>query len=300
MLMVSAAILGGTVALGSQVKTTSDVVDTAVANGSLKRLVAALESAQLTGTLKGAGPFTVFAPNDDAFAKMAPGALDKLLANKAGLAQLLTYHAVPASVMAADLRQNKWVQTVQGQSLNITVDGGGSVRVDGARVLTTDILCSNGIIHVIDAVLVPRKDIIDTAVEAGSLKTMVTAIKTAGLVEMLKGQGPFTLFAPNDAAFAKLPPGTFDAMLKDVPKLTAMINNHVAPGRTLSSDCSTTEASKTIELKTAFGQLLTITVTKDGSLTVNGAKVVTKDVIASNGVIHVIDTVLVPKDAPKG
>jgi uncharacterized surface protein with fasciclin (FAS1) repeats len=117
---------------------------------------------------------------------------------------------------------------------------------------------------------------------------------------MLKGQGPFTVFAPNDAAFAKLPPGTFDAMLKDVPNLTAMINNHVAPGRTLYSDWSTTEVSKTIEVKTASGQLLTITVTKDGSLTVNGAKVVTKDIIASNGVIHVIDTVLVPKDTPKG
>jgi uncharacterized surface protein with fasciclin (FAS1) repeats len=294
-------MLGGAIAFATQLKATKDknLVDTAVANSSLNRFVAAIEAAQLTGTLKDVGPFTVFAPNDEAFAKLAPGTLDKLLADKAALAQILNYHVVPTRVILAEAHQNKWVQTVQGQNLNITVDG-KAVRVDGARVLTSDIPCSNGVMHVIDTVLMPRKDIIDTAVEAGSLKTMITAIKAAGLVDTLKGQGPFTLFAPNDEAFAKLPQGTFDAMLKDVPNLTVMVNNHVAPGRTLYSDWSTTEASKTIEVKTASGHLLVITVTKDGALTVNGAKVVTKDIIASNGVIHVIETVLVPKETPKG
>jgi transforming growth factor-beta-induced protein len=299
MLTLSAVALGAAVASGAQVKGATDIVETAVANGSLQKLVAAIEAAGLTGTLKGAGPFTVFAPNDDAFARLPLGTLDKLLADKATLTQVLTYHVVPSKMMAADARKTEWVQTVQGQKLNVLADG-GTIRINGAKVLTADIACSNGVIHVIDTVIMPPKDIIDTAVDAGSLKTLVTAVKAAGMVEMLKGAGPFTVFAPNDAAFAKLPSGTFDTLLKEVPNLTAILKCHVVPGRTLSSDLTTTEASRTIEVKTVSGQPLAITVTKDGAITVNGAKVITKDIFASNGIIHVIDTVVMPKETPKG
>lgn len=131
------------------------------------------------------------------------------------------------------------------------------------------------------------KDIVDTAVGAGNFKTLVAAIQAAGLVDTLKGPGPFTVFAPNDAAFAKLPAGTVEALLKDKQKLAAILTYHVVSGKVMAKDV------KAGDVKTVQGQMLAIKT--DGGVTVNGAKVVAVDVAASNGVIHVIDTVLLPK-----
>lgn len=132
------------------------------------------------------------------------------------------------------------------------------------------------------------KDIVDTAVAAGSFKTLVTAVQTAGLVDTLKSPGPFTVFAPTDEAFAKLPPGTVEALLKDKAALTKVLTYHVVPGKVLAKDVPTAD------VKTVQGQ--TVALKKDASgVTVNGAKVVAADVVASNGVIHVIDTVILPK-----
>jgi uncharacterized surface protein with fasciclin (FAS1) repeats len=131
-----------------------DIVDTAVAAGSFKTLAAALQAAGLVDTLKGAGPFTVFAPTDEAFAKIPKADLEALLADKAKLTKVLTYHVVPGKVMAADVVKLKEAKTVQGQSLRIDTSSG--VKVDGANVVKTDILASNGVIHVIDAVILPR------------------------------------------------------------------------------------------------------------------------------------------------
>ena len=132
-----------------------DVVDTAVAAGSFKTLAAALEAAGLVDTLKGAGPFTVFAPTDEAFAKIPKADLDALLQDKARLTAVLTYHVVPGKVMAADVVSLKTAKTVQGGSLRI--DASKGVRVDDARVVKTDVAASNGVIHVIDTVLVPKR-----------------------------------------------------------------------------------------------------------------------------------------------
>jgi uncharacterized surface protein with fasciclin (FAS1) repeats len=137
-------------ASGAQAK---DIVDTAVAAGNFKTLAAALNQAGLVQTLKGDGPFTVFAPTDAAFAKVPKADLDALLADKAKLAQVLTYHVVPGKVMAKDVRAGK-VKTVQGSEL--TVDTGGGVMVDGAKVVKTDIVADNGVIHVIDSVVLPK------------------------------------------------------------------------------------------------------------------------------------------------
>jgi uncharacterized surface protein with fasciclin (FAS1) repeats len=134
-----------------------------------------------------------------------------------------------------------------------------------------------------------QRDIVDTAVAAGSFKTLVKAVQEAGLVETLKGPGPFTVFAPTDEAFAKLPAGTVDALLKDKQKLTAILTYHVVPGRVLAADLKNKKSAKTVN-----GQEIRIAV-RDGMVMVDNARVIRSDIPASNGVIHVIDTVILPK-----
>jgi uncharacterized surface protein with fasciclin (FAS1) repeats len=134
----------------------------------------------------------------------------------------------------------------------------------------------------------PTTDIVDTAVAAGSFKTLVAALQAAGLVDTLKGKGPFTVFAPTDAAFAKLPPGTVEALLKDKAKLTKILTYHVVAGEVRSKDV------KSGMVKTVEGSSIEIKVNSSGVM-VNNAKVEGVDVMATNGVIHIIDTVLIPK-----
>lgn len=131
-------------------------------------------------------------------------------------------------------------------------------------------------------------DIVDTAVAAGSFNTLVTAVKAAGLVKTLKGKGPYTVFAPNDAAFAKLPPGTVESLLKNKAKLATILKYHVVPGRVKAADV----AGKSLQVKTAAG--LPVNVDGTFGVRVNDAHVIQPDIEASNGVIHVVDTVLLP------
>jgi len=134
---------------------------------------------------------------------------------------------------------------------------------------------------------VHAKDIVDTAVAAGNFKTLATALTAAGLVDTLKGKGPFTVFAPTDAAFAKIPKADLDALLKDKAKLTAVLTYHVVPGKVMAADV------KAGKVKTVQGSELTISTT--GGVMVDKAKVTTTDIVANNGVIHVIDSVIMPK-----
>ena len=145
-------------AAGNASAAKTDIVDTAVAAGSFNTLAAALKAAGLVDTLKGAGPFTVFAPTDDAFAKLPKGTVESLLqpANKQKLIAVLTYHVVPGKVTAADVVKLDSAKTVQGQSVDIQVDG-GKVKVDGATVVKADVMASNGVIHVIDTVILPSE-----------------------------------------------------------------------------------------------------------------------------------------------
>jgi uncharacterized surface protein with fasciclin (FAS1) repeats len=156
--LVSVVLLG-IVALGLTLPVQAgsnkgDIVDTAVAAGSFKTLVSAVQAAGLVETLKSDGPFTVFAPTDEAFAKLPPGTLDALLKDKAKLQAVLTYHVVSGRVMAADVTKLSSARTVQGQSLSIDTSKG--VKVGTANVVKTDVVASNGVIHVIDSVLIPR------------------------------------------------------------------------------------------------------------------------------------------------
>ena len=268
----------------------TDIVDTAVAAGQFNTLVAAVKAAGLVETLKGPGPFTVFAPSDAAFAKLPAGTIEGLLRDKAALTAVLTYHVVPGRLTAAQVLGSQWLETVEGQSIRIQ-SSGDEVTIDGARIAATDIKTSNGIIHVIDTVIMPRKDIVDTAVSAGSFNTLLAAAKAAGLVDTLKSKGPFTVFAPTDAAFARLPAGTVEALLKDKAKLAAILTYHVVPGRVLSTDLPFGEASA----RTVQGSNVKIKRAESGKVTVDGATVTSADVIAGNGVIHVIDSVILPR-----
>jgi len=265
----------------------TDVVDTAVAAGSFKTLVAAVKAAGLADTLKGKGPFTVFAPTDEAFAKLPAGTVEALLKDTPRLKAILLYHVVPGRVMAADVLKLKEAKTALGQTISIDTTSG--VKVDGAMVVKTDILCSNGVIHVIDSVILPKDDIVDTARKAGSFNTLLAALDAAGLTDTLRGAGPFTVFAPTDEAFAKLPAGTVEALLKDIPRLKSILLYHVVSGKVTSA-----EVAKLTEADTALGQKVKICV-KDG-VHINEARVLKADVLTGNGVIHVIDGVLLPHE----
>jgi uncharacterized surface protein with fasciclin (FAS1) repeats len=151
---LSRFIAGTALVAATSIASAADIVETAVSAGQFKTLVTALQEASLVDTLKGKGPFTVFAPTDEAFAKLPPGALDALLKDKQKLAAVLTYHVVPGSVMAAQVKPGQ-VKTVQGQSLTVTA-GSGNVMVDNAKVVKADIRASNGVIHVIDSVVLPK------------------------------------------------------------------------------------------------------------------------------------------------
>jgi uncharacterized surface protein with fasciclin (FAS1) repeats len=159
--LLSASLITGMVVLGvtqtASAQGEKDIVESAVAAGSFKTLVSAVQAAGLADTLKGAGPFTVFAPTDEAFAKLPAGTVENLLKpeNKAKLQAILTYHVVPGRVMAADVVKIDTAKTVNGQSLAVNTRN-GSVMVDNAKVVKTDILTSNGVIHVIDAVILPK------------------------------------------------------------------------------------------------------------------------------------------------
>ena len=269
-----------------------DIVDTAVAAGQFRTLAAALGAAGLVDTLKGEGPFTVFAPTDEAFARLPEGTVENLLKpeNRDALAGILTYHVVAGDVRAEQVVGLSGAATVNGQRVDISVSDAG-VMVDGASVVKTDIVCSNGVIHVIDNVILPSSnDLVATAASAGAFETLLAAAKAAGLAETLAGGGPFTVFAPTDEAFAKLPEGTVASLLRpeNRDKLAAILKLHVVSGRVYSPD-----ALAAGEARALSGDALQIQV-RERDAYVNGAKIVDVDLDASNGVIHVIDTVILP------
>ena len=269
-----------------------DIVDTAVGAGKFKTLAAALKAADLVGALKGAGPFTVFAPTDEAFAKLPAGTVEELVKpeNKAKLTAILTHHVVKGKVLAADVVKIKGAVALDGQRIDVAVKD-KAVSVDGANVSATDIVCSNGVIHIVDTVLIPATDKIPAVADkAGTFKTLLAAVKAAGLVETLSGEGPFTVFAPTDEAFAKLPKATLEDLLKpeNKAKLAGILTYHVVAGRVYSEAAVAAKSAKTVQ-----GASVNITANDKGAF-VNDAKIIATDIDASNGVIHVIDSVILP------
>jgi len=292
-LAVAAAAVGGTGPATAGTRASKvDIVQTAVAAGQFTTLASLLQKAGLVDTLATGGPFTVFAPTDAAFAKVPKATLDALAADPAKLKAVLLYHVVPGRVTAADVVKLTSAKTAEGRSLGIKVVN-GSVFVDGAQVTTPDVEATNGVIHVIDSVLIPKeatapKTIVQTAVAAGSFKTLASLLKKAGLVGTLQGKGPFTVFAPTDAAFAKLPKATLAALAKNKAKLRSVLLYHVVKGNVSAAKVVTLRSAKTLN-----GKAVSIRV-NGGNVLVGGARVTTADVKASNGVIHVVNKVLIP------
>lgn len=267
-----------------------NILETAREEGSFKTLLAAVEAAGLSNALSGDGPFTVFAPTDAAFAKLPEGTVESLLLpeNAWKLNAILTYHVVPGRVMALEVVTLDSAPTLFGQNIPVQVNG-GSVKAGGANVTATDINTSNGVIHVIDSVMLPA-DIVGVASSAGGFATLLAAAGAAGLADTLASGGPFTVFAPTDEAFAKLPAGTLDSLLKpeNRDQLVSILKYHVVPGRVLAADVTGLTSATTIG-----GQSLPIQVS-GGSVHVGGAGVTATDIMALNGVIHVIDSVMLP------
>lgn len=307
-------------AADEQMAEAMDIVDTAVAAGNFTTLVAAVEAAGLVDTLKGEGPFTVFAPTDEAFAALPEGTVEGLLADPEGaLTDILLYHVISGNVMAADVvgMDGQEVTTMGGGTFTVMLDGDNVMLHDGAgnsvNVIATDIAASNGVIHVIDAVLLPAAgnaeaaameeeataepeeeampammDIVDTAVGAGNFTTLVAAVDAAGLVDTLKGEGPFTVFAPTDEAFAALPEGTVEGLLEDPEgALTDILLYHVVSGNVMAADVVGLDGQA---VSTVGGGSFTVMLDGDNVMLQDGAgnmvNVVVTDIEASNGVIQ--------------
>ena len=305
-------------ALGLGQAGAKDIVDVVSKSRHFDTLTAAVKAAGLVDTLKSSGPFTVFAPTDEAFSMLPKGTLKNLLKpeNKEMLKGILTYHVVPGRVTSCEVKSGE-VSTASGKHLRLTKRW-GRVYAGMSQVIHPDVNVDNGIIHVVNRVIIPREhyaalskssasastciitnsestcdsvgDIVDVAAGNKSFSTLVAAVKAAGLVDVLKGNGPFTVFAPTDEAFAKLPAGTLESLLKPENKkqLANILTYHVVSGKVMSKDV------KSGAVKMVNGQTAKLKANKKG-VKINNAKVVKVDILTSNGVIHVIDTVILPK-----
>ncbi|SFF25936.1 Uncaracterized surface protein containing fasciclin (FAS1) repeats [Sulfitobacter brevis] len=328
---------------GAEMSMEMNIVENAVNSADHTTLVAAVQAAGLVETLSGEGPFTVFAPTNAAFEKLPAGTVETLLKpeNKDMLTKILTCHVVSANAMSdaimgmiADDNGNHPVPTVGGCTLSAKMDGDNITLTDEqgsiATVTIADVRQSNGVIHVIDTVMLPAaeeamandsmmsedgnpmvggaemfadKNIIENAVNSPIHTTLVAAVKQAGLVETLSGEGPFTVFAPTDDAFAALPDGTVDTVMMDDNKeqLTKILTAHVIPGRLTVAELTSGLSGKQFNnFQTVSGDALSVQVTPAGNAYVfdengNAWEVTTADVMQSNGVIHVIEGVLLPR-----
>ena len=274
-----------------------DVVDVAVGIGSFSTLIKIVTDLGLVPTLKGVDAVTIFAPSDEAFAKLPAGTLESLTPEQAKA--IVSRHVVAgASVYASDVATG-CVETFGGENVRLvkTAKGGVEVFYNGqtVNVVTADVEGSNGVIHVIDNVILglPEPDVVDVAVGACSFNTLVKIVGDLGLVPTLKGVDAVTIFAPSDEAFAKLPKGTLESLTTEQAK--AIVSRHVVAGATvMAADVATGD------VETFGGEEVGLVKTANGGVQVvyNGqtVNVVTADVKGSNGVIHVIDEVILGKD----
>jgi uncharacterized surface protein with fasciclin (FAS1) repeats len=270
------------------------VVDIIVNSTEHDTLEAAVVAAELADDLSGPGPFTVFAPTDAAFAVLPSGTIETLLTDPTGtLAQILLYHVVSGAALSTTLSDGQTITTLLGEDITVTI-GMNGVMINNATVVVADITATNGVVHVIDAVLLPPAPqpttVVDVIVNSDVHNTLEAAVVAAGLVETLNGTGPFTVFAPTDAAFAALPAGTVETLLADpTGTLTQILLYHVVGAQALSTDLTNGQTVATLQ-----GQTVTVTINADGVF-INNAQVTVADIVTDNGVIHVIDAVLLPQ-----
>ena len=307
----AAAPVGATTTVSATTTTTvaptQNVVDAAITAG-LTTFGRALVSAGLTDTLKGPGPFTILAPSDAAFAKLPAGTLDALLKDRTALARALRYHVLLGRVPSASLTPGD-VKTVESSAVRIGV-ASGRITVNDATVTRADVGATNGLIHVIDTVLLPpgfsvggvavtvppapQADLVQVLGRDGRFGLLLQALDAAGLTGTLQGAGPYTVFAPTDAAFRGLPPDLLTRLLADKATLARLLTYHVLAGKVPAASLVPGDRA------TVEGDTVKVGATPPGvtpaGLTVDDAGILTADVATGNGVIHAIDKVLVPAD----
>ncbi|MCX6045649.1 MAG: fasciclin domain-containing protein [Chloroflexi bacterium] len=270
-----------------------DVADTLAAAGDFATLVTALQVANLSESLKGSDPVTIFAPTDQAFAALAPGLLD----NQDRLAEVLRYHIAATRVTSDSLTSGATVKTLLGNELKVSQEG-KIIKVNDATIIATPIQATNGVIYVLDKVLLPpakasaansKATISEVLLTDERFSTLVDALKATGVYTELQGAGPFTLFAPEQDAFSNLPSPLVGSLFRGPEVWTRVLNYHVISGKKLlAADFTDQQVEQTLEGST-------LVFSKQGATTLVGeAKIIQTDIQASNGVIHVIDKVLVP------
>ena len=274
---------------------TGTVVDIVVNSEVHNLLEAAVLEADLAETLSGEGPFTVFAPTDDAFIALAEAltlAPEDLLALPE-LADILLYHVVGATALSTDLSNGQMVTTLNGADVTVTINEAG-IFINDAQVIVADLVATNGVVHVIDAVLtppVPTNTVVDIIVNSDVHTILEAAVLEADLAGALSGEGPFTVFAPTDEAFAALAEalGATAADLLALPELADILLYHVVGATAFSTDLSDGQMVATLN-----GAEVEVSIECDGSIFINDAQVILADIEADNGVVHVLDAVLLP------
>lgn len=264
------------------------VIDVAKQYGANK-LVELLQVAELSSALKGKGPFTLFAPTDKGFDELPADVLEKLSKDKALLKEVLSFHVASGQKMSTDLKNDELLDSLDNpQKLRINIYD-QKVFATGSQVILADKMALNGVVHMLNKVIypVPTKNIVALGSTTPELSTLVYAVIRGNLDKTLT-EGPFTVFAPNNAAFQKLPPGKLSDLLSNETALVSLLTYHVVAGTYYSSGLK-----DGMEVPTVEKSNLLISI-NDGVVKVSGATVVQADVSASNGVIHVIDTVLTP------
>jgi uncharacterized surface protein with fasciclin (FAS1) repeats len=280
---------------------TQDIVQIAQSKPEFSILVEAVVAADLATTLKGAGPFTVFAPTDTAFAALLTElnvSKAQLLADKALLTAVLTYHVLPAKVEKAQVPVGKAITTLQGGIFKVDTVGADLIITDGrnrpSKITATDIQATNGVIHVIDKVILPaNKNIVETAQSVSKYSILVEAVVAADLATALSAAGPLTVFAPTNDAFAALLTElnvSKAQLLADKVLLTKVLTYHVLPARVLKADVPVGPAIATLQGET-FTVDATLAITDKRS---RKAAITATDILTSNGVIHEIDKVILP------
>ncbi len=274
------------------------VVDVIVNSDDHTLLEAAVIEAGLAEALSGDGPFTVFAPTDDAIVALTEelGITAEDLLALPNLGEILQYHVVAAAAFSTDLSDGQSIATLLGEEVTVTVNQNG-VMINNAMVTVADIAADNGVVHVIDAVLLPppaETTVVDIIVESELHTILEAAVIAADLATTLSGEGPFTVFAPTDAAFEALMAafGVTAEELLEYPELTNVLLYHVVAGQALASDLSDGQ-----QITTLLDADVVVSITADGVF-INQAQVIVADVTAGNGVVHVIDAVLLPPTPP--
>ncbi len=279
------------------------IVDVAVEAGSFTTLVAALEATGLDTVLADMeGSFTVFAPTDAAFAELGEDTINNLLADTDTLSDILLYHVISGSEILADAAvsvaagEDSLVEMANGVNAGLSLSG-EQLYINLSQVTSANVMASNGVIHVVDKVMMPPAEmgtptdnIVETAIAAGNFTTLVSALQAAGLDATLADEGEtFTVFAPTDAAFDKIDEAVLNDLIADVPTLTEVLLQHVVSGAAVNSTTAFTLNGSMVE--TAGGDNVSIEIV-DGMLQINGSTVTMYDIYTTNGVIHVIDTVI--------